>query len=78
VVGSCIYFYGITHNCWIALEADFANIRITSKDNKVCWTAVFCVLWHFWADWAQVHVFTRHGLVAELHREVNFRRVYGI
>jgi len=46
VVGSCIYFYGITHNCWIALEADFTDISITLKGIKVCWTAVFssCVI----------------------------------
>jgi hypothetical protein len=29
-------FYGITHNCWTALEAEFVNISVSLTCNMVC------------------------------------------
>jgi len=34
--GVASLFYGITHNCWTAIEADFFNISVSLNSSIVC------------------------------------------
>jgi len=41
--GELHLFYGNTHNCWIAIEADSVNISLSLRYIPVCWRWLRCI-----------------------------------
>jgi hypothetical protein len=64
--GELHLFYGITHNCWTAIEAEFVNISVSLTCNMVCVqcfsasNSFFCILHSRILLWCRVAYVGNH------------------